>query len=367
MKTHLLTLICLVITFFTAIAQDVGGRTLVSQSRTTIANIGKCDITIKYHSPSVKGRKIFGGIVPYDFVVDGKEFPWRAGSNQRTTIEFSHDVEIEGQNLPAGSYGFVVLVSEKEWTLIFSSGKSWGAFNYDKANDVIRVPVPTQKVTFQEWLSYEFLNPLVESVDVQLKWEETAITFNVKTDALMNGIKSIKEKEEITAADYQALAFKTLEQDPTALDQAMEYITKSGEKLDDYENEQTKAFYAFNHKVLKGELLINNGQKEEGNKLINEALSEAQGFNTYYYALNKLLVKGKKKEALKLLNSQIKRDPENRANYLGLGEYYLHVGDQKKATDNFRQAYEKSKGIVGENYAKYLYHQNRLVLERGND
>mgnify|MGYP001796099569 CR=1 FL=1 len=59
-------------------AQDVGGNTRVSQSRTTMANIGQCDITIKYHSPSVKGRKIFGGIITFNFVVDGVEYPWRA-------------------------------------------------------------------------------------------------------------------------------------------------------------------------------------------------------------------------------------------------------------------------------------------------
>ncbi|MEO0553189.1 MAG: DUF2911 domain-containing protein [Bacteroidota bacterium] len=76
-------------------AQDVGGNTRVSQSRTTMANIGQCDITIKYHSPSVKGRKIFGGIITFNFVVDGVEYPWRTGLNERTTISFSHDVEIE--------------------------------------------------------------------------------------------------------------------------------------------------------------------------------------------------------------------------------------------------------------------------------
>ena len=110
-------------------AQDVGGKTLISQSRSTTANIGKCEMTINYHSPSVNGRKIFGGIVPYDFVVDGVEFPWRAGSNQRTTIEFSHPVEIEGFPLDSGSYGFLVLVSESEWTLIFSSGKRRCSYN----------------------------------------------------------------------------------------------------------------------------------------------------------------------------------------------------------------------------------------------
>ena len=348
---------------YASLAQDVGGKTLVSQSRTTTANIGKCEMTIDYHSPSVKGRKIFGGIVPFDFVIDGVEYPWRAGSNQRTTIDFSHPVQIEGQKLDSGSYGFLVLVSEKEWTLIFSSGKTWGAFNYDQTNDVLRIPVETQKVPFQEWLSYEFRNPTSESVEIQLRWEETAVSFKVSTNALDNLLSDLEAMEEKTASNYQSLAMRTLEKYPDKKEEALEFLEMSFSKIKDYENEAYRKAYLFNYQVLKGELLVSMGNKKEGEALIAKALNEASGFNTYYYALNKLLVKGEEKKALDLLKGQVKRDPENRANHFALGEFYLKIGDQKRATESFKTAYELAKGSIGENYARYLYFQNKLVLE----
>ncbi|MEM1406267.1 MAG: hypothetical protein AAGG59_05790 [Bacteroidota bacterium] len=106
------------------------------------------------------------------------------------------------------------------------------------------------------------------------------------------------------------------------------------------------------------------GKIKEGKRLIDEALGEASGFNVYYYVLNKLLVKGKKEEALEVLTRQIENDPENRANHLALGEYYLKTGDQKKATESFKKAYEYSRGTQGENYTRYVYLQNKLILER---
>ncbi len=366
MRTLLFSIALFFAFVWSATAQDVGGKTLVSQSRTTKANIGKCDISISYHSPSVNGRKIFGGIVPFNFVVDGTEYPWRAGSNQRTTIDFSHDVVIEGHKLAAGSYGFLVLVNEDEWTLIFSSGKSWGAFNYDKTNDVLRVPIKTQKTDFQEWLSYEFTNPKTESVDIQLRWERTAVTFNVETNALDNILVDLENKEDKTAATYQELAIRTLEKDPTDFNKSLEFLEISKGKIDDYEEEYNKKAYTFNYKVLKGELLVNMGKKDKGNQLIKEALDNAEGFNIYYYALNKLMVKGDKDGAFTILNNALKKYPDNHANHLAFGEYYLKMGDQQKATEHFKKAYEitSQKNSRSQNYARYMYLQNKLVLER---
>ncbi len=363
MKRIIVNTICLLVVLNLIQAQDVGGKTRVSQSRTSIANIGKCDITIQYHSPSVNGRKIFGGIVPFDFVVDGKEYPWRAGSNERTTIEFSHDVEIEGNALPAGSYGFVVLVEEDQWILIFSSGKSWGAFNYDKANDVLRVPVKTRQLPFQEWLSYSFINPDSESADVQLRWENTAVQFNIKTNAVQNIMTNLVSKPDKTASEYQELALRILELEPKAFEKALVYLDSSKARIDDYDQEAYRKAYTFNYKVLKGEWLQETGEKKAGKALVKEGMNMASGFNGYYYALNKLLVQGQPKAALEILNSQIKRDPDNRANYLALGEYHLNQGNQMEATASFKQAYELSKGTPGENYHRYLYLQNKLVLE----
>ncbi|MEQ8906971.1 DUF2911 domain-containing protein [Ekhidna sp.] len=347
-------------------SQDVGGKTLVSQSRSTTANIGKCDITIKYHSPSVNGRKIFGGIVPFDFVVDGKEYPWRAGSNQRTTIEFSHPVEVEGQKLDSGSYGFLVLVSEKEWTLIFSSGKSWGAFNYDKANDIIRVPVKTKNMPFQEWLSYEFINPKSESVDVQLRWEETAVTFNIQTDAFSNIISDIESKEQKDANDYQELAVRTLENNPNQKELALDYLEKSRLAFDTMSNEYYRQHYKFAYQMLKAELLESQGNRDQAKELKEKAWTTASGFNIYYYALRKYAVEEKKKEALDILKQGIKTHPDNFQTHFAFGEYYLKEKNQQKATEHFKKALDMTieQKSRWENYARYLYLQNKLVLER---
>lgn len=367
MKKIIYTLLIGVIGIGAVSAQDVGGKTLISQSRTSAANIGKCDIEIKYHSPSVNSRKVFGGIVPFDFVVDGKEYPWRAGSNQRTTIDFSHPVEIEGQKLDSGNYGFVVLVSEKEWTLIFSSGKSWGAFNYDKANDVIRVPVKTMEMPFQEWLSYEFVNPQSESVDIMLRWENTAVTFNVKTYALDNIINDLSAKQDKTAGEYQSLARRLLEKDPNDREKALALVEQSKDKIQDYEQEYYQKAYTFNYKVLKSELLIDIGEKKEGKQLLEEAFSEAEGFSMYYYALWKYTVVGEEEVAIKAIEDAIKRNPENFANHLAYGEIYLKKGDQEKATEHFKKAYDLGAEYEQSvNYSRYLYLQNKLVLESMN-
>lgn len=356
-----------VISFSLLKAQDVGAPTRVSQSRTTAANIGKADITIKYHSPSVNGRKIFGGLVPYDFVVDGKEFPWRAGSNERTLITFSHDVKVQGKTLKAGEYGFVVLVSEKDWTLIFSSGKTWGAFNYDKANDVLRIPVKTQQVPFQEWLSYEFTNPESESVDIVLRWENTAVCFQVETDALSNLLADLEAKENKSAVDYQELAIRTLEQNLEAREKALQYLETSKAMLDKEEEGQNRTYYTFKYMFQKGELLKKMNRATEGDALIAEALQHTTGFPIYYYALHKYMNEGKEKEGLSLLLNDLKVHPKNYPTYLALGEIFQKEGDQKSAVDHFKRAYELNveQSSMGANYARYLYLQNNLMLERG--
>lgn len=349
--------------------QDVGGKTLISQSRTTSVNIGKCDITIKYHSPVVGGRKIFGGIVPFDFVVDDVEYPWRAGANQRTTIDFSQDVTIEGKPLKAGSYGFLVLVNKDKWVLIFSSGKSWGAFNYDKSNDVLRIPVKTMKMPFQEWLSYDFIEPTSETIQIQLRWEETAVRFEIATDALVNTLNDLNQNENKSTNDYQDLAFWTLEKDPLLKEQALEYLETSYSLLDSIKDDYLRKAYLFNYKIMKGELLNAMGKEKKGYALLEEAWATASGFDIYYYALRKYTVEDQQEEALRILNEGIKRFPDNFQTHFAFGEYYLKEKNQQKATEHFKKAYDmtvqqESRWV---NYAQYLYLQNKLALAANNN
>ena len=240
----------------------MASSTRLSQRSSITQRIGTTDVTIVYHSPSVQGRKIFGGVVPYDFMVDEKEYPWRAGSNRNTTIEFTHDVRVGGKALSAGTYGLHVFVSKKEWTFIFSKNfKSWGSFQYKKSEDALRVKVETQKVPHQEWLSYSFVDREAESAGVALRWEKTSAQFKIEVDVTAQIIADLLAKEEKTGGDYLTLARQTLEKDPSNTKQAMEWVEKSIEK------EET-----FHNKMFKAELLARIGNQEQGESLKKAAL-----------------------------------------------------------------------------------------------
>jgi len=97
-------------------------------------------MTIIYSRPQVKGRKIFGDLVPYDQV-------WRTGANESTEFTTYRPIGIQGNELPAGNYTLYTIPGKKEWTVIISSQQfTWGAYDYDQRNDVMRFTVPSIKV-----------------------------------------------------------------------------------------------------------------------------------------------------------------------------------------------------------------------------
>ena len=132
--------------------------------------INGATIQINYGSPSVRGRKIWGELVPFDKV-------WRAGANDATTFETDKDITIEGSKLPAGKYSFFVLPNEKECVLIFNKeAKQWGAFKYNEKEDQLRVTVK-QKTAKS---STEKLVYTINAKDVVLSWDNWDIGFKVK-------------------------------------------------------------------------------------------------------------------------------------------------------------------------------------------
>src|SRR6187399_3724689 len=126
--------------------------------------IGLTKVIINYDRPGVKGRegKIWGQLITVGYTDQGfgssKAAPWRAGANENTTIEFSTDVKIEGQPLPAGKYGFFIAYDPGECTVIFSKNStSWGSFFYDPKEDALQVKVkPAPLDNSVERLRYEF-------------------------------------------------------------------------------------------------------------------------------------------------------------------------------------------------------------------
>ena len=130
------------------------------------------DITINYSRPSVKGREIFGGLEPYDKV-------WRTGANEATTFEVSDDVQIDGQALPKGKYALFTIPTEGDWTVIFNKNPDqWGAYDYDEAQDALRVEVTPEKTDEPtEMLTFE----VGDDGAVTMMWADQSVSFDVSS------------------------------------------------------------------------------------------------------------------------------------------------------------------------------------------
>ncbi|MDB5128143.1 DUF2911 domain-containing protein [Mucilaginibacter sp.] len=151
-----------VITF----AQD---KPVASPRDSVSGKVNGATISINYGSPSVKGRKVYGGLVPLDSV-------WRAGANEATVFTTSKDITVQGKKLPAGTYGFFVIPTATTWTVIFNKvAKQWGAYKYDKTKDALRVTVKPVKSAMNERLVYK-----INAKGFSLNWDKLSVPVAVK-------------------------------------------------------------------------------------------------------------------------------------------------------------------------------------------
>lgn len=127
-------------------------------------------IRIAYSAPSVKGRVVWGDLVPYGKV-------WRTGANEATTFETDKDIKINGEKLPAGKYALFTIPGENEWVFIFNSDwDQWGAFKYDQTKDLLRVKAkPEKSSAFTERMKFDIKDKMVA-----LSWENLKVGFEIK-------------------------------------------------------------------------------------------------------------------------------------------------------------------------------------------
>jgi tetratricopeptide (TPR) repeat protein len=191
---------------------------LDSPAATVAQTIGVTDITVKYHRPVAKGRKVFGGLEPYGKV-------WRAGANDATTIAFSTDVKIEGQPLAAGTYALFMIPTETEWTIIFNKmAKQWGAFNYKEADDALRIKVTPTTAEHQEALQYSFPTATNDATQLVMHWDKLKVAFMISADlpalTKARARKVFNETEAWWAANYY---FRT----KTDLEEGLRWVNAS--------------------------------------------------------------------------------------------------------------------------------------------
>ncbi len=177
----------------------------VSPKSTLTQSVGLTDITITYSRPGVKGRPIWGALVPYDKV-------WRTGANEATTIQFSDDVWINGNKLAKGSYSLHSIPTAKDWTLIFNSvADQWGSYSYDQSKDALRVQVTPQPAEHREWLQFEIPEMTTDTAKVVMRWEKIAVPFTVdtkSTERTLTAFRSAMQPDWRTPFSAASFAFE---------------------------------------------------------------------------------------------------------------------------------------------------------------
>ncbi|MFK7947193.1 MAG: DUF2911 domain-containing protein [Saprospiraceae bacterium] len=187
--------------------------------------VGMTDVEIEYSRPSMRGREIFGGLVPYDKM-------WRTGANASTKLMISKDVSIEGNDLKKGTYAVYTIPGKDEWTVVIHKNLThWGVGGYKEAEDAFRFTVkPTTLEQTVETFTIGFSTIGLGTTNVDLSWENTMVSFEIdtKVDAMVQSsiektLSGPSMNDYYQAAAYNLMADKDLEQ-------ALEWINMAMEK-----------------------------------------------------------------------------------------------------------------------------------------
>lgn len=295
-----------------------------SQYASVTQRVGISDIKVVYHSPAVKGRKIFGGLVPYDSW-------WRAGANENTTISFTHDVSIEKQKLAAGIYGLHMIPGKDMWTIIFSNNHtSWGSFFYKQEEDALRVLVKPQTHAFTESLTYSFVDKSATSVKLALIWDNIEVPIlidvDVKNIVLANIRNELRGNPAFTWQGWYDAANYCYE-NKINFEEALHWIEKS-DKMKPGD---------FNILRLKASILEVSGNNTGAEIIMKDLVANAKeaDLNAYGY---ELLSHGKTQKAIEIFQLNIKRHPKSWNVYDSLAEAYSKKGDNQAAIKQYELA-----------------------------
>jgi hypothetical protein len=168
--------------------------------------VGLTEITVDYSSPGVKGRKIWGGLVPYDQM-------WRAGANSATKVTFSKDVTFAGKPVPAGSYAFFVIPGKSDWTVILNkkADQAGTGRDYKQDQDLLRVQLKPKAAPFRERLAYLVTDFTDDKASLDLEWEKLRLPIPITVDTAKQAQANINNAVDNTWRTYANAARYMLE------------------------------------------------------------------------------------------------------------------------------------------------------------
>jgi hypothetical protein len=326
---------CLTLIMVQLIAQPVTTPRPASPAATVSQTIGISTVTVNYSRPAVKGRQVWGALVPYGWNVQGfgarKEAPWRAGANENTVISFSHPVKVEGTTVPAGSYGlFFTINQDNSGEVVLSKEyKSWGSFWYDPNYDQLRAKIRLRDIPNTELLTYDFINLTKNTGELVLNWEKkqfpVKLEFAVDEIVIANAEQELKGPVGFTPQGFTSAANYAL-QNNVSQEKALGWIDQAIAQNN-----------TFTTKRIKAGLLKQTGKTQESDKMMKEAMTlatEAE-LNAYGY---QLLGQGDNDKAIEVFVLNTERYPKSANTWDSLGEAYATKGDKANAIKSFKKA-----------------------------
>ncbi|HET6767176.1 MAG TPA: DUF2911 domain-containing protein [Chitinophagaceae bacterium] len=239
-------------------------------------NFALSNIEISYSRPGVKGRKVFGDLVPYGKV-------WRTGANNATTITFGEEVMIGGKKVPAGKYGLLTIPGQSEWTIIISKQTDvTSPADYKQDQDVVRVQAKPETMPFSiETFMINIDNIKSNSCEIGFGWDNVYTSFEVKADVESKVMEQIKNSMERDNKPYFNAALYYIDNGKD-LNKAIEWLDKAYAQ-------NPEAFWVLYQKARAQKML---GKKTDALATSNKSIDLAKkAKNDDYVALNEKLQK----------------------------------------------------------------------------
>ncbi|MEP5614331.1 MAG: DUF2911 domain-containing protein [Cyclobacteriaceae bacterium] len=294
----------------------------VSQKAVVNQVIGITEITVSFHRPGIYGRTLLGGaeaMIPYGQV-------WRAGANENTTINFSHDTMIAGKMIEAGTYGLFLLPEEESWTLILSkSNTDWGSFFYDQNNDALRAGVVyNESDDYVHWLSYSFKKPQYDKVDLELAFGKVRVTIPIEVNSNEIIVKNLQR--ELNGVSMRNIV---------AYNQAAQFCLTHKIQPEvglAWSQRAVRNERSFTHLMTASGLHHLLGETQESEKLKEEAFSNAEAGDLVNYGFELMGAKLDKNRESALEAFQLARElrPDGAFPMFAMGKYYESQPSRKK-------------------------------------